>query len=253
MSVNTKRPEDWTEQNIADFWDWQSKSVSRQHQYFTSVMAPGIARFLKKKGLLKGSVLDYGCGAGHLLQQMVKKQNVDFYGLDFSEDSITATKKRTLHNPNLKQLAVAVTLPSVFYNASFDTITLIETIEHLQDKKLHDTFDELYRLLKPNGKLFITTPFNEELDKHLHFCPFCNTEFHHIQHMQSFDVARLTALAKQHRFLLEYCNNINIEKLRLGAIKFFIKRVLKKIIAAAGLMEKVAESKPNLVAILSKP
>lgn len=253
MNVNTKKPADWTEDDIAAFWDWQSKSVSRQHQYFTSVMAPGIARYLKNKGLLKGSVLDYGCGAGHLLQQMVKEDDVDFYGLDFSEDSIAATKKRTPDKANLKQLLVATTLPSAFGNASFDTITLIETIEHLQDEKLHETLDELYRLLKPNGKLFITTPFNEALDKHLHFCPFCKTEFHHIQHMQSFDVARLTALAKQHHFGVDYCNNINIEKLRLGAFKFFIKSSLKKIVRAMGLMEKVAESRPNLIAILSKP
>lgn len=253
MAVVTKRPEDWTEKNIADFWDWQSKSISRQHQYFTSVMAPGIVRFLNKKGLLKGSVLDYGCGAGHLLQQLVKIEDVDFYGLDFSEDSILATKNKTVNNANLKQLVVASSLPSQFDTEKFDTISIIETIEHLQDNKLHETFAELYRLLKSKGKLFITTPFNEDLSRHLHYCPFCNTAFHHIQHMQSFDMARLSSLAKQHHFTVEYCNNINIEKLRIGEVKYRIKKTLKKVGASLGLMEKIAEYNPNLIAILVKP
>jgi 2-polyprenyl-3-methyl-5-hydroxy-6-metoxy-1,4-benzoquinol methylase len=253
MKVITKKPADWTEEDIAVFWDWQSKSVSRQHQYFTSVNAAGITRYLKNKGLLKGSVLDYGCGTGYLLQQMSKEEQVDFYGLDFSEDSIVATRKRTQGKTNIKQLLVVATLPTTFSSNSFDTISLIETIEHLQDEKLHETLDELFRLLKPGGKLFITTPFNEELDKHLHFCPFCRSEFHHIQHMQSFDVQRLTELARQHHFVVDYCNNINIEKWSLGAFKFFIKTSLKKMVRAMGLMEKVAETRPNLIAIISKP
>jgi ubiquinone/menaquinone biosynthesis C-methylase UbiE len=253
MNITTKKPADWTEADIAIFWDWQSKSISKQHQYFTSVMAPGIARFLKNKGLLKGSVLDYGCGAGHLLAEMVKVNDTNFYGLDFSADSIAATQKRTLNKANLKQLVTVNKLPSPFSDNSFDTISLIETIEHLQDDKLHETLDELYRLLKKGGKLFITTPFNEDLSRHMHFCPFCKTEFHHIQHMQSFDVARLTALAKQHKFSVNYCNNIDIERLRLGVIKYFIKSSLKKMVRSMGLMEKIAEQSPNLIAILSKP
>jgi cyclopropane fatty-acyl-phospholipid synthase-like methyltransferase len=253
MNVITKKPQDWTEQNIADFWDWHSKSISMQNQYFASVMAPGIVKYLKKKGLLKGNVLDYGCGAGHLLEQMVKVPNVAFYGLDFSDDSITETQKRTLNKANLKQLVTVNKLPSTFSNNSFNTISLIETIEHLQDDKLHETLDELYRLLKSKGKLFITTPFNEDLNHYMHFCPFCKTEFHHMQHMQSFDAARLTALAKQHKFSVDYCNNIDIERLRLGAIKYFIKSNLKKMVRSMGLMEKIAEQRPNLIAILSKP
>jgi 2-polyprenyl-3-methyl-5-hydroxy-6-metoxy-1,4-benzoquinol methylase len=253
MNVTTKKPADWTEQNIADFWDWQSKSISRQLQYFTSVMAPGIVNFLNAKGLLKGKVLDYGCGAGHLLQQMIKIGHIELYGLDFSEGSIAATQQRTLNAPAIKQLVVTTSLPSPFSNNTFDTITIIETIEHLQDAKLHETFNELYRLLKPGGKLFITTPFNEDLSRHMHFCPFCKTEFHHIQHMQSFTADSLSVLAVQHHLEVEYCNNINIEKLRLGAVVFFIKSILKNTVTAMGLMEKIAEKKPNLVAIISKP
>jgi 2-polyprenyl-3-methyl-5-hydroxy-6-metoxy-1,4-benzoquinol methylase len=252
MNVVTKKPADWTDQNIADFWDWHSRSVSMQNNYFASVMAPGIAKYLDRKGLIKGNILDYGCGKGHLLEQMIKIGGANFYGLDFSADSIAATRERTHDAPGLKELVVATHLPCSLNDASFDTITLIETIEHLQDDKLHATLNELHRLLKPGGKLFITTPFNEDLSRNLHFCPFCKTEFHHIQHMQSYTVERLSSLLQQHNFSIDYCHNINIEKFRIGALKFFVKSKLKKLAIAWGIMEKVVEENPNLLALASK-
>ncbi len=253
MKVVQKKAADWTAEDIAALWDWQSKNASRLQQYFTAVMAPGIVRYLKNKSLLKGNVLDYGCGAGHLLEQMVKEKVVHFYGLDFSTDSLTATKNKTGNAANLKELVLVNELPSAFNNDMFDTITCIETIEHLQDDQLCATMKELYRIAKPKGKILITTPFNEDLEGNLCFCPFCKSEFHQMQHMQSFDIARLTALATKHQFKVAYCNNINIEKLRLGVVKYFIKNTLKEIVVTFGLAEKRKEKRPNLIAILVKP
>jgi ubiquinone/menaquinone biosynthesis C-methylase UbiE len=253
LNIVHKKPADWTTEDIAGFWDWQSKNISRQQQYFTATLAPGIVKFIKKKGLLKGNVLDYGCGAGHLLQEMCKEASVNFYGLDFSADSIEETKKRTANYTNLKQLVLLEQLPTPFNDEQFDSITLIETIEHLQDEQLQQTMQELFRILKRGGKLFITTPFNEDLEAHLNFCPFCKSEFHQMQHMQSFDIAGLTALANRHGFKTEECVNIDIEKLKLGSVKYAIKRSLGKMAIAAGLKEDNRSKTPNLIAILVKP
>jgi 2-polyprenyl-3-methyl-5-hydroxy-6-metoxy-1,4-benzoquinol methylase len=248
-----KKPQDWTAADIAAFWDWQSKNAGRQQQYFTAVMAPAIVQFIKKKGLLKGNVLDYGCGAGHLLQQMCKQPGVNFYGLDFSADSIDETKKRLGNNPQLKELVLIEKLPTHFNDEQFDSITLVETIEHLQDEVLHETMQELYRILKSNGKLFITTPFNEDLDKNLNFCPFCKSEFHQMQHMQSFNVDRLAALAGKYGFKVDDCVSMDIEKLKLGAAKYSIKQGLKKLAIATGLKDAANEKIPNLVGLFVKP
>ncbi|MFM6925025.1 MAG: class I SAM-dependent methyltransferase [Ferruginibacter sp.] len=253
MKVVHKEPSDWTAADIAAFWDWQSKNASRQQQYFTATMAPGIVKFIQRKELLKGDVLDYGCGAGHLLKEMLKVTSVNFYGVDFSEDSINETKRRAENNPNLKQLVLIEELPTPFEDEQFDLITLIETIEHLQDKTLQVTMQELFRILKPGGKIFITTPFNEDLNQHVNFCPFCKSEFHGMQHMQSFDIAALQALASRHGFNTEGCINIDIEKWRLGSVKYFIKQVLVKLAIAAGLKDAVATKTPNLVAFFVKP
>lgn len=253
MKVVHKEALDWTAGDIAAFWDWQSKNLSRQQQYFTATMAPGIVKFIKKKVLLKGDVLDYGCGAGHLLEQMLKHTGVNFYGLDFSADSIEETKKRIAGEPDLRQLVLIDKLPSPFKDEQFDSITLIETIEHLQDEELNETMQELLRILKPNGKVFITTPFNENLNDHLAFCPFCKSEFHQMQHMQSFNVESLIALAARHSFKVEYCANIDIERLKLGPVKYFVKQELIKLAIAAGLKDAVNNKTPNLIAIFVKP
>jgi ubiquinone/menaquinone biosynthesis C-methylase UbiE len=253
MKVVHKKSSDWTAGDIAAFWNWQSKNTSRQQQYFTATMAQGIVKFIKRKGLLTGNVLDYGCGAGHLLKEMVKEHSVSFYGLDFSADSINETKLRIQNNPNLKQLVLLDRLPTPFTDAQFDSITLIETIEHLQYEALHETMLELFRILKPNGRIFITTPFNENLDEHLAFCPFCKSEFHNMQHMQSFNVAALSALGTTHGFNTTECVNIDIERLKLGPAKYFVKQALVKIAVAAGLKEPVYKKAPNLIAFFVKP
>jgi cyclopropane fatty-acyl-phospholipid synthase-like methyltransferase len=253
MNAIHKKALDWTAGDIAAFWDWQSKNLSRQQQYFTATMAPGIVQFIKKKGLLKGNVLDYGCGAGHLLEEILKQPGVNFYGLDFSADSVAETKRRVGNKPNLKELVSIDKLPSPFKDEQFDSITLIETIEHLQDGALHETMQELFRILKPNGKIFITTPFNENLDDNLNFCPFCKSEFHQMQHMQTFDIAALHALAARHGFKVDGCVNMDIERLKLGPVKYFIKQLLAKLAIAAGLKDAIRNRTPNLIAFFVKP
>lgn len=253
MNIVRKKPSDWTKEDIASFWDWQSKNRVRQQQYFTATMAPGIVKFLKKKGLLKGNVLDYGCGTGNLLEQMLNQSDADFYGVDFSVESIEETRKKTANKYNLKELVVIDNLPTPFKDEQFNFITLIETIEHLQDEVLHETMEELYRILKRDGKIFITTPHNENLDENLNFCPFCKSEFHHMQHLQSFNIESLTRLGTKHGFKVEECVNIDIEKLKLGPVKYFIKQALIKLAVAAGLKESITHKTPNLVAFFVKP
>jgi ubiquinone/menaquinone biosynthesis C-methylase UbiE len=188
-----------------------------------------------------------------LLEEMLKQSSADFYGLDFSPDSIEETKKRTTQTSNLKQLVLIDKLPSPFKNEQFNFITLIETIEHLQDENLDETMQELFRILKRGGKIFITTPFNENLQQDLNFCPFCKSEFHQMQHMQSFDKVTLTALAVKHGFKIEGCINMDIQRLKLGPVKYFIKQQLVKIAVAAGLKDAVKNKTPNLVAFFVKP
>ena len=74
-----------------------------------------------------------------------------------------------------------------------------------------------------------------------------------MQHMQSFNVASLTALAARYGFKVEYCMNIDIERLKLGPVKYFVKQLLAKFAIAAGLKDAASNKTPNLIAFFVKP
>lgn len=97
-----------------------------------------------------GRLLDVGCGGGRFLNRM-RKRGWQVEGIDFDEQAaqkVTARYGITAHTGDLVQCA----LPE----ASFDAITMSQTIEHLYDPAA--TLRECLRLLKPGGVLVMTTP-----------------------------------------------------------------------------------------------
>ena len=74
-----------------------------------------------------------------------------------------------------------------------------------------------------------------------------------MQHMQSFDIASLKALAARHGFKVENCVNMDMEKLKLGPVKYTVKKILVKLAIAAGLKDEIKNKTPNLVAFFVKP
>ncbi|MEZ5326110.1 MAG: class I SAM-dependent methyltransferase [Verrucomicrobiales bacterium] len=100
--------------------------------------------------------------------------------------------------------------PIDYETASFDVVTCIETIEHLPDDILAETMTEISRLLKPGGMLLLTTPHNEDLDANMHFCPFCNSEFHRMQHVQSWQLEDVSDLMFQHKIEPLFCRDLRL-------------------------------------------
>ncbi len=108
------------------------------------------------KDLREGSkVLELGCGQSKGLRfiienNLIKPENA--YGIDQSDVAV---------NFSLKKLPKAhITTGDVhnlpYYNNQFDFILLMETIEHLVTP--HVVLNEAFRVLKPDGKLFISFP-----------------------------------------------------------------------------------------------
>lgn len=114
-----------------------------------------VSRYNKVKKLLKnGNLLDIGCGRpAEFMNDMsfliyIKRE--DSYGVDIKE--INSPKY------NFKKASV-YNLP--FGINKFDNVTIMEVVEHIEDLK--KTFQEINRVLKPNGKLIIVTPDNNIL------------------------------------------------------------------------------------------
>lgn len=115
---------------------------------------PHIQRLLPKKEKIK--ILDFGCGDGVLIKHM-KKNNPKslIYGVDVSRRIIAENKKK------IKFAKFYVTtdggrLP--FPNNTFDFIVSTDVIEHIYDTE--HAFRELSRVLKPKGKILLSTPYN---------------------------------------------------------------------------------------------
>jgi len=108
-------------------------------------------RFAIRKIGSNKKVLDLGCGTGYGSELLYKEGN-KVYGIDISQKAIDYAKK-TYPGPEYICCS-AERLP--FEDNFFDAVTAFEVIEHVQNPE--KTLDEIYRVLKEDGDLFISTP-----------------------------------------------------------------------------------------------
>lgn len=128
-----------------------NKQYFTDRDYLDLHIAQSLRILMKDNGLKK--VLDVGCGTGKLVK-FLNDNEFQAFGCDTSEIAIKAAQRNNKKNTILK--ASATKLP--FKNNSFDLIASISTIEHLTQREVILFLRQAYRVLKPNGLLFIITP-----------------------------------------------------------------------------------------------
>lgn len=104
-------------------------------------------------------ILDIGCSNGYISSSLINEAT-EVYGIDISQKDVSEAStlglKAQVHD-------VATGLP--FENEIFDIVIAAEIIEHLIDT---DYFlKEIYRVLKKDGKLILTTPNIANLENRL--------------------------------------------------------------------------------------
>lgn len=105
--------------------------------------------------LPKGKLLDIGCGVGDFLIH-VKQKDWEVVGIEPSEDAKIIAEKRLGFQP------LAPKDSGSLEDAFFDVITLWHVLEHVDDLKSQTS--EIYRLLKPGGRLVIALPNFQSFD-----------------------------------------------------------------------------------------
>jgi 2-polyprenyl-3-methyl-5-hydroxy-6-metoxy-1,4-benzoquinol methylase len=110
------------------------------------------------KNLKKGYILDIPSGPGYLLKKL---KDLDFSGIAGEiDESLYYFKDLTY-----KKIDMSKTFP--FEDKSFDYITSIEGIEHIEN---HFSFiRECGRVLKENGLLILSTPNTDSLESRFRF------------------------------------------------------------------------------------
>ena len=99
---------------------------------------------------LTGKILDVGCGSGHFLK-VAYEMGWKVYGTEISASSINYLSKFRYLNIYAGDLP-SLQLPA----ASFDVVTMFELIEHVLEPVKY--INEVFRILRPGGTLYITTP-----------------------------------------------------------------------------------------------
>ncbi len=101
---------------------------------------------------IHGDVLEIGCGEGYGIDLIIQKSK-SLTVIDKSKHVLDKIKKR--HN-KIKVLHQNIPPLSHLKDNSFDFVISFQVIEHIKDSNLF--LKEIYRVLKPNGKAYITTP-----------------------------------------------------------------------------------------------
>lgn len=103
-------------------------------------------------------VLDVACGEGYG-SAMLARNAASVIGVDISHEAVkhaqAAYASQAVNLQFLQGSASSLSLPS----AHFDVVVSFETIEHLSEQE--QMLDEIVRVLKPEGKLIISTPDRE--------------------------------------------------------------------------------------------
>jgi ubiquinone/menaquinone biosynthesis C-methylase UbiE len=113
----------------------------------------GLAHISIEKNLI---ILDVGCGGGRTVSKLAAVATEGkVYGVDYSDESVAATKKTNARSIALGRVEVrhgsVSELP--FPDAMFDLITAVET--HFWWPNLPGDMREVFRVLKPGGTLIL--------------------------------------------------------------------------------------------------
>lgn len=122
---------------------------------------------LEKMNLPKDAkILEIGCGTGGNLDMLSNFGEVSALEMDKNAINIASKKTNNLYNIKLGYCPEQL----LFEEKQFDLICMFDVLEHIDDDE--KTLVELKKLLKSNGKIFITVPSYKWLfgahDKFLH-------------------------------------------------------------------------------------
>jgi ubiquinone/menaquinone biosynthesis C-methylase UbiE len=132
------------------------------YDFVTRFMLLGHAGMLRKmtaeQALIQpgDSVLDVGCGTGEVtLLAKQRAQDGQVYGIDPAPEMIAVARKKAKRKHLEIDFRVGVIEALPFSDASLDVVTSSLMMHHLPDDLKVRGLKEIYRVLKPGGRLLI--------------------------------------------------------------------------------------------------
>lgn len=135
---------------------------NKDHKLRTEIVIELIKEVINKKPKYPQKLLSIACSSGIIEEEIKKRLGINIFGIDAAEKSLKIARRRGIIT---KCGDVSNALP--FENNYFDFIFAGEIIEHIFDTQ--SFLKEIYRILKPDGYLILTTPNLARFDDRLKF------------------------------------------------------------------------------------
>lgn len=144
--------------------------------------------------------LDIGCGPGTFIGSL--PVHIDSIGIDIAQSQIEYAR-RCYGSPSKVFLTVGEGW-NVIEPESFDIVTIIELVEHLEQKEVGELLKSAYVALKPGGRLIVSTPDYDGLWPTLEFLVnLAGKVSYEDQHVNRFHARRLTSTLENAGFQIE--------------------------------------------------
>ncbi|MFA6005348.1 MAG: class I SAM-dependent methyltransferase [Patescibacteria group bacterium] len=141
-----------------------SQSLNQQNKSFWQKYQPGKIPSSSNNppdellNSIHGPILDVGTGDGNLAEALARKGH-ETYGIDIAENIITENKKRkTKVNYSVQDITERTNFPDGFFALLIFRFTLTNIHKESWDKLAK----EIFRILKPSGKVWILEPLVSE-------------------------------------------------------------------------------------------
>ncbi len=171
----------------------------------------------KFKKFLNGEILEVGCGIGNFTKTLVNYGKV--WAIDINNEYIKKIQEQIKGNAQVGFGDIEKG-EYFFQTRKFDTIVCLNVLEHIKDDVA--AVNNLYKLLKKNGKLILLVPAHRflygEIDRS-------------IGHFRRYDKIGLTKRLEKSGFKIILLRSINL----LGALGWFMAgKILQKEIVGEG-------------------
>jgi 2-polyprenyl-3-methyl-5-hydroxy-6-metoxy-1,4-benzoquinol methylase len=187
----------WTPEKSKRIWDYYGSRSQFRSTFFGYIAGPLVARkLIAAVGAAPDArILDFSCGQGDviaaLLPHLTSGQEIS--ACDFSATYVDAVQERFRGDARFKGAMLVTQLPGPLPAGHYDIVYATEVIEHLDDTELERMLAECQRILRPGGRVFFTTPNQEDYEASKLMCPECGCIFHKWQHLRTWTSSTLKA------------------------------------------------------------
>lgn len=226
-------------------------SIVKKNKLNTSpvewIFPPAIIYFASIENIKKtppgSKILDVGCSTGYgtyLMASLLKEYT--FIGVDVNKEKIESGKKvYKLNNLVFEYLDVTNEEDIVNFikkNGCFDNVTCFEVLEHIPMEKSKKIMNNLHRIMKKDGLLFISTPNKPVYDTNHYTYDHINElefkEFLKLTNMSGYDTLTVHGIEYINPILVKILRNFGLSarnENKKGAVSPF-KKMIKIILTA---------------------